>query len=108
EGFMPFLVVTGLACALIMLEPDMGTTMVVTFAVAATLIAAGARPRDRGLIALAIGPPALLMTIVEPYRMARLTGFLNPDADPAGGGFPAAQGENALRPRRLLRRGTGQ
>jgi cell division protein FtsW len=96
QGFMPFLVVVGLACALIMLEPDMGTTMVVTFAVAATLIAAGARPRDLGLIALAIGGAALLMTIVEPYRMARLTGFLNPDADPAGAGFQAAQAKIAL------------
>jgi cell division protein FtsW len=96
EGFMPFLVVVGLACALIMLEPDMGTTMVVTFAVAATLIAAGARPRDLGLIALAIGAVALLMTIVEPYRMARLTGFLNPGSDPAGAGFQAAQAKIAI------------
>ncbi len=96
EGFMPFLVVVGLACALIMLEPDMGTTMVVAFAVGATLIAAGARPRDLGLIALAIGAAALLMTIVEPYRMARLTGFLNPSADTAGAGFQAAQAKIAL------------
>jgi cell division protein FtsW len=96
EGFMPFLVVVGLACVLIMLEPDMGTTMVLTFAVGATLIAAGARPRDLGLIALSIGVLALLMTIVEPYRMARLTGFLNPGADAAGAGFQAAQAKIAL------------
>jgi cell division protein FtsW len=96
EGFMPFLVVVSLACALIMLEPDMGTTMVVAFAVAATLIAAGARPRDLGLIALAIGAVALLMTIVEPYRMERLTGFLNPGSDAAGAGFQAAQAKIAL------------
>jgi cell division protein FtsW len=96
EGFMPFLVVVGLACALIMLEPDMGTTMVVIFAVGATLIAAGARPRDLGLIALAIGGAALLMTIVEPYRMERLTGFLNPGSNAAGAGFQAAQAKIAL------------
>jgi cell division protein FtsW len=74
----------------------MGTTMVVAFAVAATLIAAGARPRDLGLIALAIGAAALLMTIVEPYRMERLTGFLNPGSDAAGAGFQAAQAKIAL------------
>jgi cell division protein FtsW len=96
EGFMPFLVVAGAACLLIMLEPDMGTTMVIAFAVGATLIAAGARPRDLGLIALSIGAVALLMTIVEPYRMARLTGFLNPSADAAGAGFQAAQAKIAL------------
>ena len=38
------------ACLLIMLEPDMGTTMVIAFAIGATLVAAGARPRDLGKI----------------------------------------------------------
>jgi cell division protein FtsW len=96
EGFMPFLVVVGLAAALIMLEPDMGTTMVLTFAVGATLVAAGARPRDLGLLAVAVGFLALSMAVVEPYRMARLTGFLNPGADAAGAGFQAAQAKIAL------------
>ena len=96
DGFMPFLLVVGAACLLIMLEPDMGTTMVIAFAVGATLIAAGARPRDLGLIALGLGAAALLMTVVEPYRMARLTGFLNPGADAAGAGFQAAQAKIAL------------
>jgi cell division protein FtsW len=96
EGFMPFLLVVGAACLLIMMEPDMGTTMVIAFSVGATLIAAGARPSDLGLIALVIGGAALLMTIVEPYRMARLTGFLNPGADAAGAGFQAAQAKIAL------------
>jgi cell division protein FtsW len=96
EGMLPFLLVVGVSCLLIMLEPDMGTTMVICFAVAATLLAAGARPRDLGLIALTIGGLALLMTIVEPYRMARLTGFLNPGADPSGAGFQAAQAKIAL------------
>jgi cell division protein FtsW len=79
-----------------MLEPDMGTTMVVVFAVAATLIAAGARPRDLGKIALVIAVLALLMTIVEPYRMERLTGFLNPGSATEGAGFQAAQAKIAL------------
>lgn len=96
EGFMPFLVVVGVACMLIMLEPDMGTTMVVAFAVCATLVAAGARPRDLALIALCVGCLALLMAMIEPYRMARLTGFLNPGADATGAGFQAAQAKIAL------------
>ncbi|HVO54291.1 MAG TPA: putative lipid II flippase FtsW [Solirubrobacterales bacterium] len=96
DGFMPYLLLTGGACLLIMLEPDMGTTMVIVFATAATLVAAGARPRDLGKIALAIGGAALLMTLVEPYRMARLTGFLNPGASAEGAGFQAAQAKIAL------------
>jgi len=96
EGMMPFLLVAGASCLLIMLEPDMGTTMVIVFAVAATLVAAGARPVDLGKIALVIGGLALLMAVVEPYRMARLTSFLNPSASAEGAGFQAAQAKIAL------------
>lgn len=96
EGMMPFLLVVGVAALLVVAEPDLGTTMVITFAVAATLIAAGARLRDLALIGLALGFFALLMTAIEPYRMARLTAFLNPGADAAGAGFQAAQAKIAL------------
>jgi len=92
----PYLLVTGLACLLIVAEPDLGTTMVVALAVGAMLVAAGARPRDLGLIALALAFLALLAAVVEPYRMARLTGFLNPGADATGAGFQAAQAKIAL------------
>ena len=96
QGLAPFLLVVGVASLLIMAEPDMGTTMVIAFSVAATLIAAGARPVDLGKIALVLGGLALLLTVVEPYRMARLTGFLHPGADVAGSGFQAAQAKIAL------------
>ncbi len=96
EGLMPFLLVVGAACLLILAEPDMGTTMVIAFSVAATLIAAGARPVDLGKIALCLGALALLLTVVEPYRMARLTGFLHPGSDASGTGFQAAQAKIAL------------
>ncbi len=96
EGLMPFLLVVGGASLLIVAEPDLGTTLVVAFAVTATLIAAGARLRDLALIGVALAFFALLMTVVEPYRMARLTGFLNPGSDAAGAGFQAAQAKIAL------------
>ncbi len=96
EGLMPFLLVVGAAALLIVAEPDLGTTMVVTFAVAATLLAAGARLRDLALIGVVLACFALLMTVIEPYRMARLTGFLNPGADASGAGFQAAQAKIAL------------
>ncbi len=96
EGMMPLLLLTGAASLLVVVEPDLGTTMVMAFAVGATLIAAGARPRDLALIGLAVGAAAVLMTIVEPYRMARVTGFLDPGADATGAGFQAAQAKIAL------------
>ena len=44
EGIMPFLLVVGASCLLIMMQPDMGTTMVIVFSVGAMLVAAGMRP----------------------------------------------------------------
>jgi cell division protein FtsW len=96
SGLMPVLLVAGGACLLIVAEPDLGTAMVVAFAVGATLLAAGARPVDLGKIALGLGALALLMTVVEPYRMERLTGFLHPGSDTTGAGFQAAQAKIAL------------
>ena len=95
-GLKPYLLVAAACCGLIMLEPDMGTTMVIVFAVAATLVAAGAKPADLGKIALVIAGLTLAAAVVEPYRMARLTGFLHPTADPSGAGFQAAQAKIAL------------
>jgi cell division protein FtsW len=96
EGLMPFLLVVGVATLLIVAEPDLGTAMVVAFSIAATLIAAGMRMRDLALIGAVLAFFALLMTVIEPYRMARLTGFLNPGADASGAGFQAAQAKIAL------------
>src|SRR5262249_3042674 len=96
EGMMPFLLVVGTSALLIVAEPDLGTTMVIAFSAAATLVAAGARIRDLAMIALVLAFFALLMTLVEPYRMARLTSFLNPGHDTTGAGFQAAQAKIAL------------
>jgi cell division protein FtsW len=92
----PYLLVVGGACVLIVAEPDMGTAMVVALSAAMLLIAAGVSPRDLGLIAAGVGALALLVAVVEPYRMARLTSFLHPSADPTGAGFQAAQAKIAL------------
>jgi cell division protein FtsW len=96
EGLAPFLMMVALAALLIVVEPDLGTTMVITFAVTATLIAAGARIRDLAVLGAGLAMFALLMTMIEPYRMARLTAFLNPGADASGAGFQAAQAKIAL------------
>jgi cell division protein FtsW len=96
DGLMPFLLVVGSASLLIVLEPDLGTALVVAFAAGAMLVAAGARMTDLAKIAMVLGGLALVLTVIEPYRMARLTGFLNPGADASGAGFQAAQAKIAL------------
>ncbi|MGA7434032.1 MAG: putative peptidoglycan glycosyltransferase FtsW [Solirubrobacterales bacterium] len=92
----PYLFLTGGACALVMLQPDMGTTMVALFAVAITLFAAGARPRDLGLLGGTMAGLALIMALAAPYRRDRLLTFLNPDSDVTGSGFQIIQAKIAI------------
>ncbi|HTU15176.1 MAG TPA: putative peptidoglycan glycosyltransferase FtsW [Solirubrobacterales bacterium] len=92
----PYLLLTAGACALVMLQPDMGTMMVALFAVAITLFAAGARPRDLGLLAGGIASLGLIMALAAPYRRDRLLTFLNPDADVTGSGFQIIQAKIAI------------
>jgi cell division protein FtsW len=96
RGMMPFLVVAGACCVLIVVEPDLGTAMVTAFSVSALLIAAGAKLRHLALIAGALGLFVLVAVLMEPYRMERLTTFLNPGADTAGAGFQSTQASIAI------------
>jgi cell division protein FtsW len=93
---MPYLGAVALACALVVIEPDLGTAIVACAATAMLVIAAGARLRDLGLLAGALGIAVLLAIAIEPYRMERVTGFIDPSADPEGSGFQATQAKIAL------------
>jgi len=92
---MPVLGVVG-ACILIVGVGDLGTALVTCLAITALLIAAGARMRDIGLLAAIAGAVVLLAVLIEPYRMARITSFLDPSGDPGGAGFQLIQAKIAL------------
>jgi cell division protein FtsW len=96
HGLSPFLLVTAGVCALIIVEPDLGTGMVTAFSVAALLVAAGAKIRHLAMIAGVIGVLVLLAVLMEPYRMERLTSFIHPTADASGAGFQSTQASIAL------------
>jgi cell division protein FtsW len=92
KGFLRLSVITIVpAAGLIMLEPDLGTTLVLVGAVVAVLIAAGAPLRY--LFGLAfVGVFAVLTLIaVEPYRLQRLVTFFDPWKDQQGSGYQATQ-----------------
>ena len=93
---MPFLLPVAVVCLLVVVEPDLGTAMVACLTAAALLIAAGAKMRHLLVLGAALGAVVLLAVLIEPYRMARLTGFLDPGSDPSGAGFQAIQAKIAL------------
>ena len=93
---LPYLLVVGGACGLIVIEPDLGSALVAGFAVAALLIAGGASLRHLALVGGALTFCVLIAIMLEPYRQERLTGFLNPTSDAAGSGFQGIQASIAL------------
>ena len=92
----PLLVVVGAAAALIASQPDLGTALVLSFTVGAMLVAAGAPLRHLLTLAGAASLLILVFALLEPYRRARLTSFLDPWADASGAGFQSVQGQIAI------------
>jgi cell division protein FtsW len=104
----PVLGVGGCAVLLIMAQPDLGTSLVICFTLGALLVAAGVPLRQLGLVAAVGAFLVLVFAVLEPYRRARLTAFMNPWADAAGTGFQAVQGQIALGSGGLFGLGPGQ
>jgi cell division protein FtsW len=82
---------TALTAALILLEPDMGTAVLLGATFFLMIFLAGLSWRYI-LAATAVVPPLLLfLVLMEPYRRQRLFTFLDPEKDPLGSGFQALQ-----------------
>jgi cell division protein FtsW len=87
----PIGTVTAIFCVLILLEPDLGTTITLCGMVLAIFLVAGVPfvPLvGASMIAVAVG---LLAIWVEPYRRARVFSFLDPWSDAEGSGFQIIQ-----------------
>jgi cell division protein FtsW len=104
----PLLLVAGAAALLIASQPDLGTALVIGFTMGAMLVAAGAPMRHLGTIAASAAGFVFLFALLEPYRRARLTSFLDPWAHASDAGFQAVQGQIALGSGGLLGLGPGQ
>jgi cell division protein FtsW len=108
SGLGPYLVVVGLCVLLIAQQPDLGTAMVLAFAVCCLLFLAGVRARTLAPVAVLIALVGIVMIATHPYQEARLTGFLNPGTDPSGGGFQAKQATIAVGSGGMLGVGLGE
>ena len=87
----PAVMVTGLLIVLVVAEPDLGTALMLAVGCAVLLFAAGARLWHLGLMAA----PALAgvgsLLVFVPWRLRRMTSFLDPWADPLGAGYQVVQ-----------------
>lgn len=95
-GVLPVIAVGGLFCFLIILEPNMSITVCFGALMLLMLFVSGAKA---GILACIIVPAVLavpLLIIAEPYRLNRLSAFLNPWASPKGEGYQLLQSLYAL------------
>ena len=91
SGFLKPMIVMSIACAALLAEPDFGAAIVLLATALTMLFVAGARIRDF-LIFFAAGTVAMaFLAVTSPYRMQRLTGFLDPWSDPYNSGFQLTQ-----------------
>jgi len=104
---LPILLVVILIFGLIMLQPDFGTGIIIVMTIVALLFISGVNINffiKIGIIGL-IG--IIVLIIIAPYRLERITSFLNPWSDPLGSGFQIIQSLYAIGPGGLLGMGFG-
>lgn len=105
---LPVLGLPVLASLLVLAEPDMGTAITMIVTVAAMLLVGGVRLKDMALLGGIAGILGLAFVAMAPYRMARLTAFLNPWEDARESGFQIIQSLVALGSGGLFGVGIGQ
>ncbi len=91
KGLFPVLVVGGLMCVLIMLEPSMSVTMCIGFVTLFMLIIGGMSRKHTLMFSIPAGALVPFLIILEPYRLKRLLAFIDPWASPQGEGFQLIQ-----------------
>jgi cell division protein FtsW len=96
KGLIFPLMVCGLLCGLILLEPDMGTAGVIGAVTLVMLFVGGARILHIGLLIGAAVPLFLKVLFMEEYRVKRFFAFLDPWKDPTGTGYHIIQSLLAL------------
>ncbi len=107
SSVLPILLIVFLFFGLIMLQPDFGTGVIIVMSIISLLFISGVNMNffvKLGFLGL-IG--IIFLVIIAPYRMARITSFINPWQDPLGSGFQIIQSLYAIGPGGLLGMGLG-
>jgi cell division protein FtsW len=108
RGFLPPLLVTGVMAALILKQPDLGSSVALVAVVLSMIYVAGARLRHMAVVALAAVPVIVLLVAGASYRLRRVFAFIDPWADPRGAGFQIIQSYLALGGGGFAGRGLGE
>jgi len=91
DGFVPFILVVGLMCGLLALQPDFGITLIVVVTAASIYFVAGANLWHIFLGAVMMFLGVIVVIENKAYVLKRFVAFINPDIDPQGIGYHIRQ-----------------
>lgn len=102
-------IICGIPALLVLMQPDLGTASLFFLLYLAMMLMSGASKKRLGMVLLAaIIGSACAFPFLKPYQQARLTSFINPEADAAGAGYNVIQSKIAVGAGGLLGEGWGQ
>jgi cell division protein FtsW len=91
SGLVPVLIVIGVLSGLVLLEPDLGTVVVIGLVTVGLLFLGGARLSHLAALGLCAVPAVLVLVLGSSYRRQRLMTFLAPWKDASDAGFQITQ-----------------
>ena len=108
RGVLPPLLIAGALAGLVLLQPDLGNCLALVTVTFALLFVAGTRVRHLLLVVAPAVPLLIALVWMAPYRLRRITAFIDPWQDPRGSGFQIIQSWLALGGGGWLGRGIGE
>jgi len=91
RGILPSLIVMGVFLFLLLLQPDFGTAVLIALSLLLMMFVAGVKPSHTIASLVGLGIIGFFLIISKTYRLRRITGFLDPWADPYDTGFQLIQ-----------------
>lgn len=95
-GFMPFILISGFIAALLLLQPATSTVMILMGTGVVMYFVSGARLKHIAAVAAAGLAILSIVIVLTPYRLQRITTFLNPQADTSNSAYQITQSLNAI------------
>lgn len=108
QSFMPFLITLGTFLGFIMLEPDMGTSIIITGIAILTYFGSGGRLSKLLAIIPTTVIAAVVLILIAPYRLNRIKSFLDYSRDPLGSSYHIRQVLFSLGSGGIFGQGLGQ
>ena len=107
-GLKPVMVVFGAVALLFLLQPNLGTAIILGSIVLIMLFVAGAPLRPLAITVAGLTVGAVVLAFAEPYRFRRLMAFRDPWADPLNTGFQTVQSQTGIANGGLFGTGIGE